>query len=91
MGTRIGLIVAILSVFVSGTVQAQAPNPEIHSVVVDGRKFIITGQNLPRGGKRKVILGENLELSVTQAPDVSLLVAKLRRASGRSRRVITGY
>jgi hypothetical protein len=70
-------LVAMVSAFVSGTIQAQAANPEIHSVIVDGRKFIITGENLPRGGKRKVFLGEDLELRVTQAPNSSFLVAKL--------------
>jgi hypothetical protein len=73
----ISALVAVLSAFVSGTIQAQAANPEIHSVIVDGRKFIITGENLPRGGKRKVYLGEDLELRVTQAPDSTYLVAKL--------------
>ena len=73
---------AILSVFAPGMGWAQAANPEIYSVVVDGRKFIITGENLPRGSKRKVILGEGIELKVTRAPNTSLLVARLPNGVG---------
>ena len=70
-------LVAILSVFAPGTGSAQAADPEIYSVVVDGRKFFITGRDLPRGKLRKVILGEGLELKIVRAPDPTLLVARL--------------
>lgn len=77
MRARILALVAVLSVIVPGTGSAQAADPEIYAVVVDGRRFIITGENLPRGRKRRVIVGEGIELKVTRAPNASLLVARL--------------
>jgi hypothetical protein len=77
MRTRTLALVAILSAFAPGMGSAQAADPEIHTVIVDGRKFIITGENLPRGKLRKVILGEDMELKINRAPNDSLLVARL--------------
>ena len=70
-------LVSVFCVFSSGAVLAQAADPEVFSVILDGRKFIITGANLPRGKDRKVILGEGLELTVKRAPNDSLLIARL--------------
>ena len=77
MFRQILALVFVFCVFSSGAVLAQSADPEVFSVILDGRKFIITGANLPRGKDRKVILGEGLELTVKRAPNDSLLIARL--------------
>ena len=60
---------AVLSVFAPGMGLAQSADPEIQSVIVDGRKFLITGSNLPTGFGLKIFIGEGLKLRVKPGND----------------------
>ena len=77
MHSRILALGAILSVFAPGMGLAQSADPEIHSVIVDGRKFLITGSNLPTGFGLKIFIGEGVKLRVKPGADADNIVARL--------------
>ena len=76
-GLTILVAVAILSAFAPGIVSAQSVDPAILSVIVDGRKFLITGRNLPTGSGRKVVIGEGLKLRIKPGATEDFIVARM--------------
>jgi hypothetical protein len=76
-GLTVPLAIAILSAFAPGMVSAQSVDPAILSVIVDGRKFLISGRNLPTGSGRKVVLGEGLKLRIKPGATEDFIVARM--------------
>ena len=76
-GLTTGVALAILSAFAPGMVSAQSVDPAILSVIVDGRKFLITGRSLPTGSGRKVVVGEGLKLRIKPGATEDFIVARM--------------
>ena len=76
-GLTVLVALAILSAFAPGMVSAQSVDPAILSVIVDGRKFLIVGRNLPTGSGRKVVIGEGLKLRIKPGATEDFIVARM--------------
>ena len=76
-GLTVLVALAIVSAFAPGMVSAQNVDPAILSVIVDGRKFLITGRNLPTGSGRKVVIGEGLKLRIKPGATEDFIVARM--------------